>query len=369
MHPLHEALACAMDALFSMKHQPACTMRDVAGHLGVSHATVSRALRNDPRITEAVRLRVVKAARSLGYKRDPAMAQLMSRVRASKARAYQGTLAWVTDGDLTAPHDASTHALHWPFAFQRAAELGYKLECFSGCRAGDSARLGRRLRAQGIQGLVIQQFKEGFHLPDWKFNWKHFAVVHNGSSQSFPCLDSVDADDIGNCVEVFEQLAGLGYRRVGICTTRAIEAATNYALSTARARFAMLHPGLPEIPSCLLPDLGAKSTRVVAQWLRKHRVDAVASQVRGMRELLENAGWRVPEDLGLAYQGVHPQGRNCGVWQREDLIATVMIETLIASVEQGRLGLPAVPRSTVIPGTWHPGTTCRPQKVATRRQS
>jgi hypothetical protein len=45
--------------------------------------------------------------------------------------------------------------------------------------------------------------------------------------------------------------------------------------------------------------------------------------------------------------------------QREDIVAATLIETLIASVEQGRLGLPPVPRLTLIPGTWHPGATCR----------
>ena len=73
-----------------MKRKQTCTMRDVATHLGISHATVSRALRNDPRITEAVRLSVVKAANKLGYKRDPRLAELMSHVRATKARALSG---------------------------------------------------------------------------------------------------------------------------------------------------------------------------------------------------------------------------------------------------------------------------------------
>lgn len=356
MHPLHEPGWVVNRAV--MKRTPACTMRDVAAHLGISHATVSRALRKDPRITETVRLSVVKAANKLGYKRDPKLAALMSHVRATKARAFQGTLAWITDHDISLPAERAPHELYWESAVRRAGELGYKLERFDNMRPADASRLERRLRAQGIQGIVIQQFKAAFHLPDWKLNWKHFAVIHNGSCQIIPALDSVDADDVANCVHVFTRLAGLGYRRIGICTTRGIEIATSYSLCTAEARFALLNPGTPRIPPCLLPDLSAASAAVADIWLRAQKVDAVISQVRGMKELLESTGRRVPDQLGLAYQGVNPHGNNSGIWQREDIIAAVIIETLVASVEQGRFGLPTSPRLTLIQGAWHQGVTC-----------
>ena len=328
-------------------------MRDIGEHLGISHATVSRALRNDPRITEAVRLKVVKAANKLGYKRDPKLAQLMSHMRASKERA------WVTDHDLSIPAERAPHLLYWESASKRASELGYHLECFPKTSPSDSARIERKLRAQGIQGVIIQQFKEAFHLPSWKFNWQRFAIIHNGSCQTQLCLDSVDADDIGNCVQLFGKLRSLGYNRIGICTTRAIEVATSYSLSTAWHRFRLLDPCTPELPSLLLPDLSGASAKAADEWVGQHRVDVVVSQVRGMKELLESTGRRVPDDIGLTYQGVNPNGTNSGIWQREDIIARVIIESVIASVEQGRFGLPDAPRISMIQGTWHAGVTCR----------
>ncbi len=357
MHQLHDRLPRAFCASF-MNRKPSCTQRDVAAHLGISHATVSRALRNDPRITEAVRHSVLKAAARLGYRRDPRLAELMSLVRAGRARAHQGTLAWITDHDLSQAAEKAPHELYWLSAVRRAEELGYKLERFDHVRPSDAPKLERRLRAQGIRGIVIQQFKAAFHLPDWRLNWRHFAFIHNGSSQITPALDSVDADDVANCVQVFTALVRRGYRRIGICTTQAIEAATSYSLCTAEARFSLLNPGVPRIPPCLLPDLGPASATATARWLRQHRVDAVISQVRGMKEMLEGIGRRIPGDLGLAYQGVNPHGSNSGIWQREDIIAGVIIDTLVASVEQGRLGLPETPRLTLIQGTWHQGVTC-----------
>jgi len=342
-----------------MKPKNHCTVRDIAAHSGVSPATVSRALRHDPRITEAVRLKVVKAAAKLGYRRDPKLAQLMSHMRATKQRAFQGTLAWITDSDLDLPAETKVHDLYWPSAVQHAEALGYQLECFPNARHTDAARIKRRLRAQGIQGIVIQQFKEAFHVADWPIHWRRLAVVHSGSCQTVPSFDSVDADSISNCVALLEKLTQLGYRRIGICTTEEIERAISFDLSTASRRFSLLHPGVEELPPCLLPDLSFAAARTAAHWIEQHRVDCVVSQVRGMKELLESTGRRVPEDIGLAWQGVNPHSSNSGMWQREDILAAVIIETLIASVEQGRLGLPAVPRLTLIPGIWHPGATWR----------
>ena len=337
--------------------KPTCTLRDVAHHLGISIATVSRALRQDPRITEKMQLKVVKAANKLGYRRDPKLAQLMSHIRATKQRAFQGTLAWLTDHDLGVPEENKAHQLFWQPAVRRAHELGYQLECYPNVHPTHSARIERRLHAQGIQGIVFQQFKSEFQLADWGFNWRRFAVIHNGSCQTPQHLDSVDGDDTANCANLFKNIAARGYQRIGICTPEPIERAMNFSLSTALRRFTLWNPETPEIPSCLLPDLSLKSARLMGKWIQRHRVDCIVSQVRGMKELIESIGLRVPEDIGLAWQGVNPNNANSGIWQREDIIASVLVETLIASVEQGRIGLPLAPRLTLIQGTWHQGST------------
>lgn len=46
------------------------TMRDVASHAGVSPMTVSRALRDDPRVSTTTRARVLDAVDALGYRRN-----------------------------------------------------------------------------------------------------------------------------------------------------------------------------------------------------------------------------------------------------------------------------------------------------------
>lgn len=51
-----------------MKNSSRITITDIAHSLGISHATVSMALKGDVRVAEATRLKVVAAAQGLGYK-------------------------------------------------------------------------------------------------------------------------------------------------------------------------------------------------------------------------------------------------------------------------------------------------------------
>ena len=72
----------------SMSPPVRLTMRKLAASAGVSHVTVSRALRNDPSISRATTRRIQALARRLGYRPNPLVLscnspglQLLQRVR------------------------------------------------------------------------------------------------------------------------------------------------------------------------------------------------------------------------------------------------------------------------------------------------
>src|SRR5437016_2944553 len=109
-----------------------CTMSDVARRAGVHPATVSRALRDDPRISVAQRAKVKRAAQKLGYRTNPLVAALMSARGARHGSDYRATLACITKypPERKAPflHDFG-HLIGG--ARERAFGLGYKLEEFN----------------------------------------------------------------------------------------------------------------------------------------------------------------------------------------------------------------------------------------------
>lgn len=336
---------------------PKITLRDLALELGVSHATVSRALRDDARITPAVRQKVQRLADKRGYRRDPKLAELMTHLRRWKDRAHQGSLAWVTDHDPIDGQSQRVLDFYLEHAMGRAAALGYHLDVFTGVQAQQAKRLATTFRARTITGLVMH-IMGGFNSADWAWDWSHFAVVHIGSVESELKVDTVDADDVGNNLHLLAQLSARGYRRIGVATSLAVEQALAFSLSGARRRFALLEPVHPAFPEFFYDESDPEAIVGLMRWVAEHQVDCVVSQV-AVEALLQAGGLRVPEDIGVAFQGVGPTSQLSGIFQRDDAIAATALETVANSAEQGRFGIPAIPRQILLKGVWRPGTTTR----------
>lgn len=344
----------------SKKTRP--TLRDIAGHLGIHSATVSRALRGDARITEAVRHQVTKAAEKIGYKRDAKLSELMKHLRSSKQRSFQGTVAWITNLDPADPDMKALIDQFLPPAQKRAEELGYTLETNFNVKPGDARKLARIFRARGIHGVWASIFWK-VDYDDWKWDWKKFAFVHHGAEPKRRIVDVVDADDRQNIQHLYESLAARGYRRIGVATTHQLERGALFELTAGRIRFAMQNPGHPAFDPCLVNALDGTGARQIAKWIKKHDVDCIVSRWRGMTDLLKRIGYNTPQHIGLAYVTVRPGGGTqhhaSGIDVNAGMIASTAIDTLVSAVEHRRFGLPKIPRQTLVPGRWHQGDTTR----------
>lgn len=119
------------------------TIKDIAKSLGVSHVTVSKALRNQPPISEKTCLRVKQAAEQMGYKPN-----LLSRgLKTGKAQVV-GTLMGSPDHEVT--------MLKFGAIADQAVKHGFSL--FSGF---NSAKVEREkseiqeLLGRQVDGLII----------------------------------------------------------------------------------------------------------------------------------------------------------------------------------------------------------------------
>jgi DNA-binding LacI/PurR family transcriptional regulator len=342
------------------KHRP--TLRAIADHLGVHVATVSRALRGDGRISEGQRSKIKKAADKLGYKRDPKLAELMTHLRSSKQRSFQGNLAWITNLDPADPDMKAMIDQFLPHAEKRAAALGYKLDSFFQVKPADAPSLARIFHARSIHGVWASIFWQ-VDYDEWKWDWRKFAFIHHGAEPKRRIVDVVDAEDRQNIQHLYECLAARGYQRIGVATTHHLEREALFELTAGRVRFSMQNPAQPAFEPCLVDALDAAGAAKIAKWIKKHRVDCIVSRWRGMTGLLASIGYRVPQDIGLAYVTVRPSGGTqhhaSGIDINAPLIALTAIDTLISAVEHRRCGLPKTPRQTLVPGRWHQGDTCR----------
>jgi LacI family transcriptional regulator len=119
------------------------TIKDIAKSLGVSHVTVSKALRNQPPISEKTCLRVRQAAEQMGYKPN-----LLSRgLKTGKAQVI-GMLMGYPDHEVT--------MLKFGAIADQAVKHGFSL--FSAFNAGKEERQKSEIqefRGRQVDGLII----------------------------------------------------------------------------------------------------------------------------------------------------------------------------------------------------------------------
>lgn len=122
-------------------------MAEIARRLGVSKATVSRALAGNERVPEARRTEIATAARGLGWRPDARLGYL-SALRWRGRSSGHVVIAYLCDR-YTVAHPDKRRELQ-----EHAAALGYRLEHW---RLDDRAgrNVAARLRNRGVQGVLI----------------------------------------------------------------------------------------------------------------------------------------------------------------------------------------------------------------------
>lgn len=332
------------------------TLRDIAKNLGISHVTVSLALRESSKISVERRKQIQEAAMQMGYRPNP-MATALGQLRYSgKARAVTGELAWLTyQEDTKNVRRFKEFNLYWQGASQTATWFGYNLEEFS-CNASlNLARLESILLARGIHGILIPPHSL---LPaDWNlFHWDRFSVVKFGHSIKNPRVHVVTSDQLSNSLLAFSRMQAKGYQRIGFITS--VGATTRHLAGVLMAQASL-------VPKHRLSTLtlttgesdNAVDQNLLEQWIHKQMPDAILTDVAGVREMLYRAGYAIPKDIGLAVFSVLDGNGDTGIYQNPEHIGKAAVEMLISLIAHNHTGIPKVCRELLIEGDWVDGTS------------
>jgi LacI family transcriptional regulator len=341
---------------------PESTLDDVARRAGVHRSTVSLALRNNPRIRPEVRERIQAIAKEIGYRVNPLVATLM-RSRRTGRKPKHVSLAYVTNyptryGWRPPHHDRPDF---FPGAQARAEELGYKLEHFWLGEPGMTpARMSDILSRRAITGVLIGRLPPG--QSSIELGWDRFAAVALGYTLRTPALHHVAEDAFTAVTELFEQCLARGYRRPGFFEAE-IDDSPRWAdrLIGAFQRQQLNLPPRDQIPLCRFapgPDFREK----FLAWVRRERPDAIISS-RGQPtcDWLRAAGYRVPEDIGVAtLLNAHPEQSLSGIYSDPRSLGALATDMLVGMLHRGETGLPREPHYILLPGAWHDAGTLRP---------
>lgn len=330
------------------------SLRDIAKEAGVSHVTVSMALRGSTRISAAQRLRIRQLADSMGYQKDP-MLTALARYRTEKRhRIIVGELALLND--WTRPEELRRYqefSSYLRAAVLEAERRGYRLQEYKLQTENISTgRLQAILRARNTCGVLIPPHHEPFRHS--ALDWSRLCIVKFGHSVPRPRGQIVTCDQFRAGTLAMESLLALGYERIGYLSSALFESITSrrflggyLAVSCTLGKSRQLAP--------LILEKTEFSTRQGKQrfltWLKASRPQVVISgagpeftdaEIAKLGNVPRICALNVPFGNASYYVDQHPEE-----------IGTAAVRQLCAAIELRDTGEPEMEHRILVDPSWN----------------
>lgn len=349
------------------------TLADIAKRAAVHVTTVSLAMRNHPRLPEATRKRIQALAEAMGYRPDPMMRALVAYRGKVTERRTIPTLAYVTNWTTRwGWKKVTAHPDFYAGAEAMAQQLGYKLEHFWVQEPGlTDGRLSRMLYARGINGVILAS--HGREMGDaLQFDWPNFSAVKIDYFPHQPGLHNVTNNQCDIVRLAMQKVLAMGYRRIGFVMHRGWDHAVDH-LWTAGFLCEQQHVPMRErVPAHIFPaaapierwfnetDTPAVADRAeLEEWLDRYQPDVVISKGSFVLPVLKKLGRKIPRDVAFVDVFLEDfSGATAGVRQNHQTVGGVAVEILAGQLQHNKFGVPEIPTTTHVEGTWFGGASC-----------
>jgi DNA-binding LacI/PurR family transcriptional regulator len=338
------------------------TLKDIGKKLGISHATVSLALNNSPKVTEATRNRVLAAAKELDYHPNPYLSALMAARRKGKEPKDAPVIALVTP-NRTADYWKNRYHIRRFIESCRhtAAQVGVRTELFWIGEEGMSApRMNEIFFNRNILGAVLMT--HGIWGEKLDHAWADVATVTYGVRSLTPDTDWVGADFYGNMETALFAIRAMHYQRVGFIMdvpfpyTHHNRWLSAYRMEQSMNTIALVDPWLDPEPS--FDGFG--------EWFSKEKPDVILCvRPKMVIEWLETMGINVPHDVGVAAIGTAERGGDIsGIVENTGTCGQLAVEMLMGRIHRSEFGQYVSPKHVIVKGQWNPGKTILPASAA-----
>jgi LacI family transcriptional regulator len=333
-------------------------MHEIAERAGVGKATVSLALRDDPRLRPETRRRIQKLAAKMGYRTNATVANLMAQLRASRTPKYQATL-----GLLNVSSDPKTLTGLCTFrewvkgCHERAAQMGYGLDPFWLHEPGISpGRLSKILESRNIRGLIVAALLDRTGLPDeFELIWQRFACVVVGVLPAWPPLNFSSNDQFSTALHAVQRLHSYGYRRMGLVLSPEVDLMVERRFS---AGFWAAQEGFEDCERVPAFPFHASREITFRAWFAQHRPDVIVCIHDEVKKWIEGMQIKVPEQVALAHLDRHEELPDwSGMHQNNTLVGAAAIDMVVGQLHRNEVGLPEFPKASFIQSTWIDGPT------------
>jgi DNA-binding LacI/PurR family transcriptional regulator len=328
------------------------TLRDLARLAGVSANTVSKALRNHPKVSDERRAEIVALADAKGYRRNPALSTWMRHVRDARHPASSETLAYVT----TRPRaETLRERTSWAYRYHAGAQavagrLGYRCATFAlEDYARDWGRLFHVLHHRGVRGVAIGPLAG--HAPP-PLTEGRFALAAIESVAPDAPVDWVATDHYAGMLLALAAAKRHGHRRVGYVRSELVVPEHE----RWRAAFTLYQADIPAADRVPVFEPGRARERDLLAWWRRERPTVIVSSDNSMAARLRRAGVSIPAEVGfIALDRASGVGAIAGVDQHMEEVGAAVIRLLAMKLELNETGPVGTPRCLLVQPTWVEG--------------
>ncbi len=320
------------------------TIADVARHAGVSVGTVSNVLNNLP-VGASYRKRVEEAIRQLNYQVNPSAKALKSK--------RTDTIALIIPNTITPYFAKLTNYIN-----RELEKHDYRmLLCFTDYDHDRETEFIQLVRQGRVDGIIALTYNPTLEIPPGI----RFITIDRFFSVSVPCVAS---DNFGGGALAAEKLAALGCRHIAYLKHgSSLPNETNKRRDGFVAKCVELGIDF-EICNLTAGEPLVEFEKFLTSFIKDGEMmldgvfcgtDLMAHQVRG---ILENLGFRVPEDLQIVgFDGIQMFGEHeyiCStIVQPVEDIAEVAVNMVLAK------DFSSLPQLITLPVTYQAGGTTR----------
>jgi DNA-binding LacI/PurR family transcriptional regulator len=298
----------------------------------------------------------------MGYRTNPLVAAHLAYVRTRRAVETGTVIAFlVPHASRNSWTSGARRVLRGATA--RACSLGYSVEAFSYVEPDlGPERLESILRARSIHAVLLPPlFRTD---PPLRLRWEMFAVAAVGQAVDDLPMHLARNHHTGTLTLAWRRLRTVGYRRIGLHLSQVVDERMQHRWP---AMFLFHQNELPvesRVPM-LLQSVVEKTEFI--EWCREHGPDVILTKHNETRKWLEEAGWKIPQRVGLAHLDWIPEFGNCaGVNQHMEQSAAAAVDLLVEQLQRNERGLPKHPKVVLTGGSWQNGVTVKQRSKSAR---
>lgn len=295
----------------------------------------------------------------MGYRPDPLLTALAHYRTGKTAKITHEEVGWMNGWpDPNKLRSYREFDLYWRGASEAAAKFGYHLEEYFCSNPAELERTQKALLTRGVRGLLIPPQQV---VPEWnEFPWSYFTLVRLGRSTNTPRALVVTSDQVANTMIAAEKMRSLGYNRVGFVAVESLKRGMLFQAGYLRAQAEW--PEESRLRPLCMENLPPEAWQTaLSAWLKETRPDAILTDVSEMRAMLEKAGYRVPDDIGLAAESILDGNADAGIDQNPLEIGRVSFLLIMSQLNDHARGVPPIFRQILVEGMWVDGSTLPPR--------